>query len=225
MPDITPKYLEKAFRCPHCGSNNQQDWYRSSTLFSAPNSTGIPLQQIKFSTARCAVCHEFSIWDNANREMVYPDVVTVPLPHSDMPEEIAKDYQEARSIAGKSARGAAALLRLATEKLARVIVKNRELSGGGDLNGNIKLLVANGLHSDIQRALDSLRVIGNEAVHPGVLDLRDDKATAEKLFQLLNLIVQNQISEPALIQSLYEEKVPPEKKDGIEQRDKANKTN
>jgi len=142
-----------------------------------------------------------------------------------MPEEIAKDYQEARSIAGKSARGAAALLRLATEKLARVIVKNRELSGGGDLNGNIKLLVANGLHSDIQRALDSLRVIGNEAVHPGVLDLRDDKATAEKLFQLLNLIVQNQISEPALIQSLYEEKVPPEKKDGIEQRDKANKTN
>jgi hypothetical protein len=36
--------------------------------------------------------------------------------------------------------------------------------------------------------LDSARVIGNEAVHPGTMDMRDDHDTAIKLFGLANLI-------------------------------------
>jgi hypothetical protein len=39
-----------------------------------------------------------------------------------------------------------------------------------------------------------VRVIGNNAVHPGAIDLRDDKATATTLLQLVNLVVDRRIS-------------------------------
>ena len=44
-----------------------------------------------------------------------------------------------------------------------------------------------------------LEFIGNFAVHPGQLDLRDDVDTANKLFVFINVIVENQISQPKLI--------------------------
>ena len=39
----------------------------------------------------------------------------------------------------------------------------------------------------MQQALDIVRVTGNQAVHPGHIDLSDDRATAEKPFVLVNL--------------------------------------
>ena len=49
--------------------------------------------------------------------MVYPAKSTAPLANPDMPEEIKADYNEARDILQRSPRGAAALLRLAIQKL------------------------------------------------------------------------------------------------------------
>ena len=51
--------------------------------------------------------------------------------------------------------------------------------------------------------LDTLRVFGNSAVHPGELDLKDDRSTAEKLFSLVNMIVDVMISQPKIISDLY----------------------
>jgi hypothetical protein len=75
----------------------------------------------------------------------------------------------------------------------------------------------------IQRSLDIVRVIGNESVHPGMLDLKDDKKTAAILFSLLNLIVFDRLIQPKQIDELYS-KLPPEKLRGIEERDKKNKS-
>jgi len=53
-------------------------------------------------------------------------------------------------------------------------------------------------------ALDAVRVIGNNAVHPGQIDLTDDVATATALFGLVNFISEKMISEPAEIKRLYD---------------------
>ena len=96
-----------------------------------------------------------------------------------MPDDIKLDYNEARTILGRSPRGAAALLRLAIQKLCKHLGQS-----GANINGDIKALVAAGLPPKVQEALDTVRVIGNESVHPGQIDIRDDVETAIKLFPI-----------------------------------------
>jgi hypothetical protein len=69
----------------------------------------------------------------------------------------------------------------------------------------------------IQQALDIVRVIGNEAVHPGVLDLKDDRDTPTKLFSIINLIADQMITHPKAIKQMYD-KLPEEKKKAIDYR-------
>ena len=89
---------------------------------------------------------------------------------------------------------------------------------GKDLNENIASLVKKGLETDIQRALDIVRVIGNHAVHPGQIDLNDNKAIAAALFGLVNLIVERRIATPNRIKALFDD-LPPGARQQIEKRD------
>jgi hypothetical protein len=70
----------------------------------------------------------------------------------------------------------------------------------------------------IQKALDIVRVIGNESVHPGQIDLNDDPAVTSKLFELVNFIATKMITEPKEIDRLFEG-LPPGKKEAIQKRD------
>jgi hypothetical protein len=90
---------------------------------------------------------------------------------------------------------------------------------GKDLDGDIGTLVGKGLPPRIQQALDVVRVIGNNAVHPGELDMKDDFKTASKLFELVNHIAYSTITQPKEIESLYVTKVPEAQKEHIEKRD------
>ena len=146
--------------------------------------------------------------------MVYPDASVLPLPNSDMPSDIKDDYNEARSIAVRSARGAAALLRLCIQKLCIYLEQP-----GKDLNSDIAALVKQGLNPRIQRSLDVVRVIGNEAVHPGTIDLRDDPVMAGRLATLVNIIADAMITQPKLVDHLYDA-LPETKKEQISRRDK-----
>lgn len=58
------------------------------------------------------------------------------------------------------------------------------LGGGKNIDDDIVRLVKKGLNQTIQKALDAARVIGNEAVHPGTLDLKDNHDTALKFSSL-----------------------------------------
>jgi hypothetical protein len=129
--------------------------------------------------------------------MIDPLGMSGPPPHPDTPESPLADYEEARSIAGLSPRGACALLRLALQKLCT------SLGASGDLNSAIGELVSNGLDPQVQRALDTLRVVGNNAVHPGEMDLADDHATANALFGTMNFIVEQLITRPRVLSELY----------------------
>ena len=64
-----------------------------------------------------------------------------------------------------------------------------------------------------------MRVIGNEAVHPGVIDLNDDSDIANELLSLINSIAEQMISHPKNIETLYA-KLPESKRKAIEKRDK-----
>jgi hypothetical protein len=134
-------------------------------------------------------------------------------PNGDLPEDIKTDYEEARSVLGLSPGSSAAMLRLCIQKLCRFLGE-----GGNDLNGDIAALVSKGLDRRVQQALDIVRVIGNEAVHPGTLDLRDNRETATQLFRLVNLIAEKMISEPKHVQSMFDA-LPKSKIEQITRRD------
>jgi hypothetical protein len=134
---------------------------------------------------------------------------------ADMPQAIWPEWREAEQILQDSPRGSAALLRLAVQKLLPVLGAKPD-----DINKMIGELVASGtISKTLQQALDVLRVIGNEAVHPGTIDLNDDRPTAVSLFSLINVIVEKAITEPRQVDELYA-KLPPGKLEGIQQRDK-----
>jgi len=145
--------------------------------------------------------------------MLRPDDINVVPAHSDTPEIIKSDYEEARLVFSKSPRSAAALLRLSIQKLCGYLGES-----GKDINSDIASLVKKGLPLQVQQALDIVRVVGNEQVHPGTLDVRDDPSVAAELFELVNFIVEDRIARPKAIQSLYE-RLPESKRKAIEQRD------
>lgn len=146
--------------------------------------------------------------------MVYPKHLTIDIPNDDLNEEIKSLYNEASKIFLDSPRGSTALLRLALQMLLKQIGKE-----GKNINNDIKELVESGLSSKIQKALDLLRVVGNNAVHPGQIDLDDNSEVALKLFKILNMIADEMITKPKEIDTLYDHVVPEETKSHIAKRD------
>jgi hypothetical protein len=131
-----------------------------------------------------------------------------------MPANVLRSFKEAAGIVNNSAKGAAALLRLAIQELMPHLGEK-----GEHLNTDIGNLVKKGLDIRIQQALDVVRVVGNNAVHPGVISLSDDKTAAIKLFDLVNIIVETMITRPKHIAEMYGKIVPDETKKQIEKRD------
>ena len=161
--------------------------------------------------SQCFSCAGISIW--VEDKVAYPQHSEAPPANPDLSNDIRRDYDEASRILNLSPRGAAALIRLAIQKLCKELGKS-----GKNINNDIGALVAEGLDLRVQKALDAVRVTGNNAVHPGQLDLRDDRATAESLFGLLNLIVDKMISEPKRVDEVYA-KLPEETRQAIGKRD------
>jgi len=203
IPYTPPKYQKSAFNCPYCNAYARQDWHN---LWNR-NRGMLQITEICY----CTHCSKYSIWHE--EQMIYPDYSGAEPPNEDLEGAIRSDYEEAASILQKSPRGAAALLRLAIQKLCN------QLGEKSDINVMIGNLVKKGLPVRVQQALDSVRVIGNEAVHPGELDLKDDIETADKLFKLINFIAEKMITEPKEVEKIFNTKVPETKKKAIEARD------
>jgi hypothetical protein len=146
--------------------------------------------------SECYNCHKLALW--VGDRMVWPQGNEAPPPNVDLPDDVRTDYMEAGEIVSASPRGAAALLRLAIQKLCKHLGET-----GKNINADIAALVAKGLDLRVQKMLDVVRVIGNNAVHPGEIDIRDDRSTAEKLFILVNLIADIMISQPKTIEEMY----------------------
>ena len=199
---VAPDEGKDAFNCPHCGAFAHQAWGQLASRDILDD----------WRVAHCQRCDDISIWFVDS--MIYPSVGTAPHPNRDLPPDIADDYEEARAIMNRSPRGAAALLRLAIQKLCKHLGES-----GKDINADIAALVQKGLPQSVQKALDTVRVVGNEAVHPGTLDLKDDAGIAGALFKLVNIVAEKMISEPREVDEIYAT-LPPAKLDGIAKRDR-----
>ncbi|MGB3161562.1 MAG: DUF4145 domain-containing protein [Carnobacterium sp.] len=184
--------------------------------------------------SKCDSCDHKEIWlvafeffyDNEHDEtnpivkftretLIYPQTDPIaPTPHKDMPDDIKKVFDESSSVLNLSPRASAALSRLALDMLLPFLGQEK-----GDINTRIGNLVKGGLPVTIQQSLDALRVIGNHAVHPGKMDLTDDKEIAISLLELLNFIVEDRITQPNKIRNIYS-KLPESIRKTIENRDK-----
>jgi hypothetical protein len=162
--------------------------------------------------SRCYSCKAICVW--VHDHIVYPEYKFPIKPNADLPDEIKTDFTEAAAILALSPRGSAALLRLCIQKLCLVLGKR-----GRDLNADIAALVRDGLDERLQKALDIVRVIGNNAVHPGQMDLSDDMETASHLFRIVNMIADRMITQPRHIDELYDG-LPQETRENIDQRNK-----
>jgi Domain of unknown function (DUF4145) len=190
---IVPAFKKGAFHCWACAVFSPQTWSQMND-----GHTSTPMWRCE-----CDNCQLPSYWINPGRAdlpatMVYPLRGAAPNPHPDMPDDVRREYVEASATLAVSPRGAGALLRLAVQKLMPHIGES-----GTNLNDDIASLVRKGLDPDVQKALDALRVVGNNAVHPLELDLQDDAETVGALFGILNFIVEERIVRPRKLDSLY----------------------
>jgi hypothetical protein len=176
------------------------------------NTVYLRTELVNVVISKCYSCKEISIW--RGDELIYPPNHVSIEPNEGMPPDVRADFLEASAILDKSPRGAAALLRLSIQKLLIHLGEK-----GRNINDEIGNLVQKGLDKRIQQALDVVRVVGNSAVHPGQIDLDDDKTIARKLFGLVNVIVESQITQAKHIDEMYETVVPDSVKAQIEKRD------
>lgn len=160
--------------------------------------------------SKCYNCNKLAVWVHGN--LIFPNQKLGVLPNPDLPDRIIHDYEEARGIIGESPRGAAALLRLSVQKLCSHLGEK-----GKNIDDDIASLVSKGLNPLVQKSLDIVRVIGNEAVHPGTIDLNDDRDTATQLLILINSIADQMISHPKKVEELYGN-LPEKKREAIEKR-------
>ena len=215
-----PDFTKKAFHCPNCNVYAQQTKSKGhiSYHYSEPSQIGE-----SFYSKKCQHCELISIWSLIDEEskdqaaMIYPLTTQAPLANEDMPPDVKEIYDEAAKVQQYSPRATAALLRVALEKLTEHLGESI-----GSLNTRIKNLKKKGLPEKVIKSLDAVRIIANEGgSHSGTIDLtgQDNKEIVNKLFFLVNFIVEKTISDINKVDKAFEE-LPDDKKQGVENRDK-----
>lgn len=164
------------------------------------------------SISGCHACKQHSIWTGENQrsnvhplggkfgkggELIYPVLCTAPMAESDIPDCIKNDFEEARLVFAISPRAAAALLRLCVQKLCQELLGKK-----GDIHKQIGELVELGLPSRVLKAFDTIRIFGNESVHPGTVNLNDTPDVGLALFSLLNLAIRHCITEEKELEAI-----------------------
>jgi len=190
MEVVLPEYHLAAFNCPFCAAYAHMGWqYLYGT---GGNAAGVTI-------AICSKCKKSSVWLDSSKKMIDPMRSGAPLPAKDMPEDVKEDYLEAADVFARSPRAAAALLRLSLQKLCVHLGEK-----GKNINEDIRELAhKNTLPHQLIKVADTVRLTGNNAVHPGEMAPEDIDLIASKMFLMLNLIVIKGITEPRELADLY----------------------
>lgn len=196
----SPNFRGTPFVCPHCKQFAKQRWGQAGNTFLPEG--GISYQSFDVSNediffSQCDACGNKMIWKN--KDPIWPRTSLAPEAHIDFPRGLIEDFEEARQVYNDSPRASAALLRLCLQKLCKDLG-----APGKNINEDIQFLQDEfGIGRRVVDSMDILRVVGNNAVHPGEINLQDDREISFGLFSILNFIVEKAISEPAQIESIY----------------------
>ena len=201
-----PSYRSKSFHCLYCQVFAMQSWGSRISPFGFIWNSGlkrrivdegnpIVVDEERVEVSFCASCSSPTLW--IKKEVAYPIVNQSPPVNEDLPDDIKEVYIEAGAISQQSPRAACALLRLAIEMLLE------HLGEKGTINEGIRNLVKKGLDPMIEQSLDIVRVTGNNAVHPGVIDF-DDVSDVQPLFELINLIADSLLTRPKKVKELHD---------------------
>ncbi|MCR6591149.1 Uncharacterised protein [Campylobacter insulaenigrae] len=213
-----PEISKDAFNCPFCGVYTKMDFLNFSSSaskiydgigkikYTYSISSDLEFEKIEsiidfYSRvvpilSICHKCNKTTIWIDG--KMIYPKPRLTPMPNEDLDENLKLDYEEASNIVQDSPRSACALLRLVLQKLLINLGEDK------NINNAIKNLIdKKEIDEKLQKALDSVRVIGNNAVHPNELDLKDDIDIALSMFRIINYIADRMISSKKEIDEIY----------------------
>ena len=215
-----PAYEKEGFTCPNCSAYTQHSW--KSTLVNETfgdfcgRYNGVNSKQIinTLNICKCSMCGYISFW--YKDKLIWPLNSSIPSANSEMPDDVKKLYDEAKNIIELSPKGSCAILRLALQKLCNQLANKKETT---KIDVAIAELVKNGLPTSLQQAMDTVRIVGNDAVHPGEINVDDNKEIAYMMFKLINFIVEKMVVEPKVIEAIYNT-MPEDKLKGIENRDK-----
>ena len=207
-----PSFGSRAFHCPSCGTYAHQSWF---DLGAIPEGLSpINGKRIGSMVSLCQHCMKYAYW--IEKKLVYPPQIIAPRAHSDMPAAMLEYYDEARAVSTISPRAAATLLRIAIKKLCEHLGEKEK-----NLYKAIGNLQQRGLPEAVVKSLDTVRITGNEGgAHEGQIDLtgKDNEKVVEKLFWLVNFIVEKAIAEPNEIDEMFQA-MPEGPKAAAESRD------
>ena len=206
-----PEFGKRSFHCPLCNVYAEQYWPCVYHRHFGVQGDYTRIESL--SVAICNHCGDFSVW--LNKKPIFPRKISALPAHKDMPEAVLEYYNEAREVSVSSHRAAAALLRLAAKKLCEELGEDE-----ANLNRAIGNLNKKGLPQSVIKSLDTVRIVGNEGgAHEGRIDLtgKDNKEIVDKLFWLINFIVEKTITEPREIRDSFDS-LPDDKKRAVEKR-------
>jgi Domain of unknown function (DUF4145) len=175
MKYIPAKRDVSEFHCPRCHVFAAQGFTTIGFIDDRIMIEGVSAH--KFVVSKCHYCKKWCIWEGDR--LISPTTSIAPMPAEDTPEDVKADFEEARNVFGVSPRSSAALLRLALQKLCKKLGEP-----GENINKDIGSLVKKGLPSGVKDALDVVRVVGNNAVHPGEIEVHNEPETVLTLFDL-----------------------------------------
>lgn len=197
-----PCFKGAAFNCPHCGVYSRMEW---DGFYNGYNNRIKQVEGYFFSESTYYHCERSVIWylKDENPKIFFPREVAIP-PEENMPGNVKEIYEEASLVLSDSPRAACALLRLALQELMKYLKENIQIYNGlknRNINEDIEEIINIGnFYQDqkemLEKAMNSVRLIGNKASHPSELDINDNPEIANTLFEMINFIVGEIITKP-----------------------------
>ena len=139
--------------------------------------------------SQCNSCEEYAIW--VNDRIVYPQAI-IRIPKDDMPDQIKTFYRQASSISSQCPPASAALLRTVLEMLCTELNYTE-----GSLKQRIEKMKNDGkIDDELHDAMQSVRIVGNNAVHAGQIEVDDSKEVVKVLFEIIDDITLDLFTKP-----------------------------